>query len=185
MGLQALLGFAPFVTFALIEKPVGITSGLTAAFALSLALVVWQAFRHRTANILELGSALLFGGLALLALHGDQAWSVWQVRFHVDAGLALVVFLSVLLRRPFTLQHGRKMVSADVARQPDFLRRNDILSGMWGLAFVGLAATDFYMASFPEAPARRGILVTLAILGTAAKFTQWYVKNIQNRSRTI
>lgn len=182
MGFQAVLGFAPFVTFALIEKLVGITPGLAAAFAISLALVAWGAFRHRTADILELGSALLFGGLALLALHGHRAWSIWQVRLYVDAGLALVVFLSVLIRRPFTLHHGRKMVSADVAQQPHFLRRNDILSSVWGFAFVGLAATDFYMTSVPAAPDRRGIILTVAILGAAAKFTQWYVKNSQNRS---
>jgi hypothetical protein len=182
VGLQVLLGFAPFIAFAIIEKLVGITSGLTAAFAISLALVAWEAVRHRTANILELGSALLFGGLALLALRGHRAWSVWEVRLYVDGGLALVVFLSVLLRRPFTLHHARKRVSADAARQPGFLRRNDILSGAWGLAFVGLAATDLYMTSFPGAPDRRGIIMTLAILGAAAKFTQWYVT--ENRART-
>jgi intracellular septation protein A len=179
MGFHALLGFAPFVAFALVEKLVGIVPGLATGLVVSLALVAWEAVRSRTVHILEAGSALIFGGLTLAALHLHRPWSIWQVRLFVDAGLAMVVGLSVLLRRPFTLQHARKHLSADAARHPDVLRHNAILSGAWGLAFAGLALVDAYMTAVPTAPERRGILLTLAILGAAAKFTQYYVRKIR------
>jgi hypothetical protein len=179
MGFKALLGFTPFAAFALIEKLIGIVPGLVAGFVISLALVLWEMARHRTINILEAGSAIIFGGLVILALRDSRLWSVWQVRLYVDAGLAIAVFLSVAMRRPFTLQAGRQAVSPDVVRSRDFLRRNSILSGVWGLAFMGLTAIDFIMITWPGTPDRRGILLTLAVLAAAAKFTQSYVKRIR------
>jgi intracellular septation protein A len=180
MGMKALLGFAPFAAFALIEKLVGIVPGLAAGLAMSLALIVWDALRHRPINILEVGSAVIFGGLAIWALCEDQAWSIWQVRLYVDAGLALTVLLSVLAGRPFTAQSGRSLVSPEVARSRDFMRHNILLSGVWGLAFVGLAAIDLIMTTHPDLSDRNGILLTLAVLAAAAKFTIWYAKRIRS-----
>jgi hypothetical protein len=180
MGFKALLGFAPFAAFILIENLFGTVPGLVAGLAASLALLAWEAVRgHRTINILEAGSAVMFAGLAILAVSEGRTWSVWEVRLYVDLGLALVVFLSVVLRRPFTLQSGRQAVSPDVAATTDFLRHNILLSSAWGLAFLGLAAIDLRMVAYPDTPARRGIILTVVVLAAAAKFTQWYVKRIR------
>jgi hypothetical protein len=180
MNAGALLGFAPFAAFALIEKLVGILPGLAAGLAVSLALLGWEAARHRAINLLEAGSAAIFAGLLLLSVLAPRDWSVWEVRLYVDGGLALAVFLSVALRRPFTLQQGRRVVAPEIARGRDFLRHNAILSGVWGLAFAGLAAIDLYMVMRgPDVPDRRGILLTLLVLAGAARFTQAYLKRIR------
>lgn len=178
MGFQTFLGFAPFLAFALVEKLVGIVPGLATGFVVSLALVGWEAARTRSFNILEAGSAVIFGGLTLLVVSRNQTWSVWQVRLFVDAGLALVVFLSILFGRPFTLQHARTSATADARRDPAFMRHNTILSGVWGLAFVGLALIDLYMTT-SGAPDRRGIVLTLGILAIAARLTQSYVRKLR------
>ena len=149
MGFKALLGFAPFAAFILIENLFGTLPGLVAGLTASLALLGWEAAcGHRTVNILEVASAVMFAGLALLAASEHRTWSVWEVRLYVDLGLAVIVFLSVVLRRPFTLQSGRQTVSPDVARNRDFLRHNTLLSSAWGLAFLGLAAIDLCMVTF-------------------------------------
>lgn len=180
MGFAALLGFAPFAAFALIEKLIGIVPGLVAGLSISLALMAWEVIRHhRGINILEAGSAVIFAGLTVAALTMSKAWAVWEVRLYVDAGLAFIVFLSVLLRRPFTLQTARRTAPAEVVRGRDFLRHNNWLSCVWGLAFAGLAAIDLFMTAYPETPDRRGILLTLAVLATAAKVTQHSVKRIR------
>jgi len=181
MGFQTFLGFAPFLAFALVEKMVGIVPGLATGFVVSLALVGWEAARARSFNILEAGSAVIFGGLTLLVISRNQTWSVWQVRLFVDAGLSLVVFLSILFGRPFTLQHARTSATADARRDPASMRHNTVLSGVWGLAFVGLALIDLCMTT-SGAPDRRGILLTLGILAIAARFTQAYVRKIRRTS---
>lgn len=179
MGFRALLGFAPFVAFALMEKLIGIEVGLAAGLTISLALLAWEVAGHRGFNILELGSALIFALLTAIAVHRYPTWSVWEVRLYVDGGLALVVFLSVLIRRPFTLQYGRRAVSPDARGGRDVLRHS-IISSVWGSAFAGLGVVDFIMTCDPGAPDRRGIILTLALLAAAARFTQWYVKRIRN-----
>jgi hypothetical protein len=183
MAIRALLGFAPFIAFAVVEKLVGIVPGLIAGLVVSIVLAAWEAIRHHSINILESGSAIIFGTLVILALRQTVTWSTWDVRLYVDAGLSLVVFLSVILSRPFTMQAGQKQVSADVARSPAFLRHNVILSCAWGAAFAALAAIDLHMTLDPQAPDRRGVLLTLAVLAAAAKFTQVYVKRIRSAAQ--
>ncbi|MBL6081845.1 hypothetical protein JMJ56_28065 [Belnapia sp. T18] len=53
--------------------------------------------------MLKIGTAILFGGLALYALLNQPTWSVIAVRLMVDAGLLLIVLASMAMRRPFTL----------------------------------------------------------------------------------
>lgn len=180
MPIKALLGFAPFLAFLLVERLFGAVPGLAAGLTVSLALLAWDLARPpRTLNLLEAGSAVMFGALTLVALATTRPWDVWEVRLYVDVGLALVVGLSVLLRRPFTMQAGRAMVTAEEARSPAFLRHNAVLSGIWGLAFTALAAIDGYMVMAPDAPDRRGIILTIVALVAAARFTRSFVKRIR------
>lgn len=179
MKAAALLGFAPFAAFVLFEKLIGIAPGLAAGLTVSLGVVAWEALRHRSANILELGSAAIFASLTILAFQDEARWSVWEVRLYVDGALATIVFLSVLLRRPFTMQQGKKMVAAEVVCDPQFLRHNTILSAAWGLAFTALTLVDIYMSAHSGASDRVGIIVTLAVLGVAAHFTRVYLKRVR------
>jgi hypothetical protein len=104
--LGILLAFAPFLAFALIDRLSGPTEGLIAGAVVSAALLLRDLIQGRTAKVLEIGTAILFGGLALYALLGRPSWSVVGVRVVVDAGLLLIVLASLVMRRPFTLQYG-------------------------------------------------------------------------------
>lgn len=75
-----------------------------AALIVSVALLVrdWVTPR-RTPEILEIGTALLFGGLAFYAALADPTWSVVGVRRCVDIGLLVIVLISMAVGRPFTL----------------------------------------------------------------------------------
>lgn len=180
MGFKALIGFVPFAAFALLEKLAGMVAGLEAGTLVSLILVVWTAIRQRRIDVLETGSALIFGVLTWLALYRAESWSVWEVRIYVDGGLALVILISVLLRRPFTLQRGPRPGSDAPAASSGSLRDHDVLSGAWALAFAGLAVVDIYMSTHPESPDRRGIVFTLLVLAAAVKFTQWRLKRMRS-----
>ena len=86
MGI--LLAFAPFIGFALVDRLVGPTQGLFAGAVVAAALLARDlATPRRTPKILEVGTALLFGGLALYAALAEPTWSVIGVRLRVDAGL--------------------------------------------------------------------------------------------------
>ena len=102
MGI--LLAFAPFIAFALVDKLVGPTQGLFAGVIVSATLLVrdWVT-PWRMPKIFEIGTALLFGGLALYAAVAKPIWSVIGVRLCVDIGLLLIVLVSMAVGRPLHL----------------------------------------------------------------------------------
>ena len=185
--MGALLGFLPFIVFALAERSLGVVPGLAGAALVSVALLLRDRLRgQRELNILEAGSALLFGALTAWALlAGTDGWSVWRVRLWVDGGLTLVALLGMALRRPFTLPYARRQVSAQAAASPAFLRTNQIISGVWALAFAVLGAADLLMVLRPQTPLQVGVGLTLAALAAAAWFTRWYPARVRARAAAL
>ncbi|WP_077002357.1 hypothetical protein [Variovorax sp. KK3] len=173
MGI--VLAFAPFIGFALVDRFAGSLAGLATGAALSAILIVRDALgAGRSVKLLEIGTFVLFAGMAAWALLGDPGWSVMGVRLRVDAGLLAIVLATMALRRPFTLQYAREQVPPEHWNTPGFLRTNMVISGAWALAFVVMVLADVGMLLMPEQLMRVGILVTIAALIGAIKFTQWY-----------
>jgi hypothetical protein len=175
MEMGILLAFAPFFAFAIVDRLLGSSEGLTAGFIISAGLLVrdWVT-PNRAPKILEIGTAILFGVLALYALVRDPGWSIMGVRLIVDSGLLLIVLVSIAIRKPFTLQYAREQVSKDIWASPEFARVNYVITAVWALAFVALVAADLVLVYLPELPPRFGIIVTVLALVGAIKFTSWY-----------
>jgi hypothetical protein len=173
MGI--LLAFAPFIAFAVIDRLIGPTQGLIAGAATSVVLPLrdWIGF-HRKPKILEIGTAILFGGLALYATLGGPVWSIVGVRLRVDAGLLLIVLTTLLVGKPFTLQYAREQVPQDLWDTPQFIRSNYVITGVWSGAFLILVLADLIMIYRTDMPPKIGILATVLALVGAFKFTQWY-----------
>jgi hypothetical protein len=117
--MAILLAFAPFIVFAVAERLAGPVVGLTLGALVSLALLVrdWVT-QGRSPKILEIGTALLFCGLAFYALFGTASLSVIGVRLCVDTGLLLIVLVSMAVGRPFTLQYAREQVASEFWTNP-------------------------------------------------------------------
>ena len=173
--MGTLLAFAPFIVFVLVDRSIGPTEGLIAGALVSAALLArdWVT-PGRTLKILEIGTVLLFGALALYAVLGGPTWSIIGVRLCVDAGLLLIVLISIAVRRPFTLQYAREQAAPDFWENPDFVRTNYVITGVWALAFLIMVIADLVLLYMPEYPPRFGIIATVLALVAAIKFTSWY-----------
>jgi hypothetical protein len=173
--MSILLAFAPFIVFAVVDRLVGPTEGLAAGALTSLALLVrdWPS-PDRTPKLLEVGTALLFGGMALYAVLGDPGWSIMAVRLRVDAGLLVIVLITLAIGRPFTLQYAREKVPEAYWDSPEFLRANTVITAAWALAFLVMVIADLVLLYMPEVHSRVGVLATILALVGAIKFTAWY-----------
>jgi hypothetical protein len=170
--MNMLLAFAPFIAFVVIERTVGTSAGLAAAALVSAVLLGRDLMsRERRVKILEVGTFVLFGALAAYALIADPSWSVAAVRLRVDAGLLLIVLASIALRQPFTLQYAREQVSRELWGTEAFVRTNYRITFAWALAFAAMVAADLLMITMPTLPHMVGILITVAALYAAIKFT--------------
>lgn len=173
MGI--LLAFAPFIVFAVVDRLFGGTAGLLAGACISAAMLLrdWLT-PNRTPKLLEIGTVLLFGGLAVYALFGGPAWSIAGVRLRVDAGLLLIVLISIVVGRPFTLQYARERVARKSWDSTVFVRTNYVITAIWGAAFAILVAADLMLVYAPALPPQVAIGVTILALVGAVKFTAWY-----------
>ena len=173
MGI--LLSFAPFIVFAVVDRLIGSAQGLIAGAATSMVLLLrdWIGL-HKKPKILEIGTAILFGGLALYAILGGPVWSIVSVRLRVDTGLFLIVLVTLIVGKPFTLQYAREQVPQSLWDTPQFICSNYVITGVWSGAFLILVLADLILIYRTDLPPKIGILATVLALVGAFKFTQWY-----------
>jgi hypothetical protein len=178
MGI--LVAFAPFIVFAIIDRLVGPTAGLVTAALISLALLLRDCITPgRTPKMLEIGTLLLFAGLALYAVLGGPTWPVIGVRLCVDAGLLTIVLASMAIGRPFTLQYAREQVAPEFWNSPQFIRTNYVITGVWALAFLVMVIAELTLLYVPNLPRRAGIIAIVLALVGAVKFTGWYPERVR------
>lgn len=178
--MSILLAFAPFIVFAILDRLTGATSALATAALVSAGLLLrdWIA-PGRTPKILEIGTTLLFGALALYAVLGTPAWSVIGVRLCVDSGLLLIVLASLATGRPFSLQYAREQVAPEFWNSPAFIRTNYVITGAWALAFAAMVIAEFALLYAPALPRRVGVIIIVVALVGAVKFTSWYPEHVR------
>jgi hypothetical protein len=172
MGI--LFAFAPFFVYVIAERLWGVKPGLLSAAVVSAALLVRDWSRTRTVKVLETGTLILFAGLAAYAFLAGATWSIIAVRLRVDAGLLLIVLVSLAVRRPFTLQYARETVAPELWTTPRFIRANYVITAIWALGFAVMVAADLAMLKMPTLPLSVGVGATVVAIAGAAYFTQWY-----------
>jgi hypothetical protein len=182
--MAIVLAFAPFIIFAALERLAGPVAGLSVGAVVSVILLLrdWMTSGH-SPKILEVGTALLFCGLALYAIWGSASWSVIGIRLCVDVGLLLIVLVSMAVGRPFTLQYAREQVAPEFWSSPSFIRTNYIISGVWALAFAVMVIAELVLLYAPNLSPRAGIIAIILALVGAVKFTGWYPERVRAKAR--
>jgi intracellular septation protein A len=179
--MNILLSFGPFILFAVLMRFGDVLFALIAAAALSALLIVRERRRGKSVKILEAGTVVLFGGLAIFTAITHYDWTILEARLAVDVGLLVIVLGSLLARRPFTLQFAREEVPQEFWDNPQFIATNYKISGVWAAAFVILVLADVIMAFYPAIPLWVGIIVTILALAGAIWFTRWYPQRVRKR----
>jgi intracellular septation protein A len=179
--MNILLSFGPFILFAVLVRLGDVPFALIAAAALSGLLILRERRRGNSVKILEAGTVLLFGGLAIFTAITHYDWTILEGRLAVDLGLLVIVLGSIIARRPFTLQFAREEVPREYWANAQFVATNYRISAAWPLAFVVLVFADIVMAFYPAIPLWIGIAVTILALAGAVWFTRWYPQRVRRR----
>jgi len=172
--MMLLLGFLPFGVFALGDRLFSTFPALVLAACTAAALAARDLLSHKGLKLLDTGAALLFGGLAAYTALSHASWTVLGVRLWTDAGLLLLVVLSIAIGRPFTLAYAKERVPAHVWTKPEFVRTNVRISSAWAAAFAAIVLADAAMLA--GLPIALGVLATLAALGGALLYTTRIVR---------
>ncbi len=134
---------APFVVFWALLGLSTPRIALVAGLLLSIAGCAWR-FRKREIKSLELGGLAIFASLGLAYLAAPQfvGAKAGPLSF---IGLGLVALATVALRKPWTADYSRAAF-AQAAETPIFQAVNMVLSGLWGLLFLLIAAAQMLRA---------------------------------------
>jgi hypothetical protein len=182
MGI--LLAFAPFIGFAIVERLMGPVQGLVCGALIAIAMLLRDVLvARKSPKVLEVGTVLLFAGLAIYTILDGVSWSVLGVRLRVDAGLLLIALVSIAMQRPFTLQYARERTPSELWDRPEFIRANYAITIVWTLAFAVMVAADFVMLTLQEVPIYVGIIATIVALVAAIRFTTWYPEHLRRLPR--
>jgi hypothetical protein len=170
--MNLLASFAPFFAFAILIHLGYVATALWVGAAVAAALLLRERFvLHRSLKILEVGTLVLFAGLAFYTQITGQSWTIPAVRLVVDAGLLLIVLASLAIGQPFTLQYAREGTPPEIWSTPQFIEVNRTITLVWAAAFAVLVLADAAMVYVPEIPQRIDILATVLALVGAYKFT--------------
>lgn len=173
-----ILAFAPWVVFKLMNSlPI-----LEPVLMLKIAIVVaacicfYQAYIGLHKGALMWGG-LLFFGFALIAVPiMDNHWVMQHLGVLSHGTLASFTWLSILMKKPFTAEYAKKHVDPSLWNSPLFLRKNNIITGVWGSAFtVSFINAALKLTLFPTAGMVFEILDN-SVLVAAAVFTSHYTK---------
>jgi len=137
--MQMLLGFSPFIIFAIVSN-VSISLALWLAFAAAFAVGIRTFLQKREIRILDAGSIVLFGGLAVVS--GVIPVPPSLVRLIINGGLMLIVLASLAMKKPFTLPYAKETTPPPIWDLPIFLQVNTTISSAWAAAFGVMAAAD-------------------------------------------
>lgn len=175
--MTILIGFLPFVIFAVVSTTHGALAGLLAGAAVSAVLTVKALRNKHEVRILEVGTLILFLGLSIyVKIHG-QDLSIFIVKFWVDIGLFVIALASMALRQPFTIQFAHDQVDVKFWGSPKFLRTNYIMTGVWAAIFLVMAGIEAIVGFSTDLSVTTGTVLVLLVLGFGVWFTKWYPKS--------
>jgi hypothetical protein len=191
--LPLIIAFLPLVVFSLMAKWLpGGDIGIAGVVAAAIAAIALVAIRpHWPPKILHVTQFVMFAVIAIIAyaFKSDDSWlHTWS-----GAGIGIVlgaVILLLLPFMPFTEQYARESVPRQRWSSPTFKKINLVLSGMWGVAIIGLGlsrvaaeAIDRHTSSHTLPQALLGLIVPLGILIYMIKYSKTYPQKVLSQER--
>lgn len=179
--LNSLSTFLPWMAY-------GILSSVFPPLAFPVAAI---AFLFSYANlkkgfILEWGSLLFFIILAFNYYVFKNQWLFQHISIFTSFFFVSTAGISLLIRRPFTLQYAKLEVDQKFWNNPLFFRVNQIMTGALGIIFFGTALVNLYRYTHPGVLNGWAIwfIVSLAQIIFIRKFPKWYTKRHLQKTKT-
>ncbi|MEU7177179.1 MULTISPECIES: hypothetical protein [Streptomyces] len=179
--MNYLRSFIPWLVYAGVSS-IGWQWGALAGLVLAVVLLAADraAGLSLETRVLEYGTIVFFAALTALAFarpgSGLQAYgSALSVGW-----LALIAWLSVAVRRPFTMAIARRMAPPEVWETPLFRRINTVLTAVWALSFT-LTAIAQAIVSAQDLSLIFSVLVQAAGFILPIRFTAAYPERARAR----
>ena len=174
-----VIAFAPWVVFKiLISLPI-----MTPIFMVKLGIVVaaiicaYQGWIGLHKGALLWGGLLFFGFALITVPIMDNRWVMQHLGVLSHGTLASFTWASIFMKKPFTAEYAKKHVDPSLWDSPHFMRKNNIIAGAWGCAFlIAFIDAALKLTLFPSGGMIFEVIDNVALLA-AALFTARYTKS--------
>ena len=178
--MKLILGFLSFIAFAIASALGHSEVGLLAGALIAGSFVVrdWVSPAQRM-KLLDIGTFVLFGALAIFVWASGVVLSIAVVRLCVDTGLLLIVLTTILIGKPFTMDYAKQSVDPTLWRSATFIRNNQVIALAWAGAFAAIVLADIALWR-GSIPTRAVGLIIAGSVYAAMRFTEWYSRHTRD-----
>jgi len=176
---KLLLTFAPWLSFLLIARDSLFRLKLGLAVALVLSVVMGITRLHRG---VILWTGLLFFTYATVAVALlNNMWTAQHMGIMANGALAASTWLTIAIKKPFTLDYAREHTDPALWDNPLFIRTNVVIASVWGLIFsVSTILAWGKIEHFILSELGYEVITYTLLIGTVA-FTTWYPNYVRRR----
>jgi hypothetical protein len=168
MGI--FLSFLPWIVFWVLSGRDNYQIATLAAAVVVIFLNV-RGIRQRSIKILDLGTLIFFIILAGVSFSSEAVWIDHYSAPLSDGAMFMIALISLVIRRPFTLQYAYEQVDPKFWDTPGFYTTNRTISIVWCVAFAFNAVLSYLYVSHPYI---LDWVIHILVLVGAIRFTAWY-----------
>jgi hypothetical protein len=171
--------FIAFIPWLIFWVFLGLHEPKSAALAACLGMLVVNGInllKGKGLKLLQISTFFYFILLVVLVFFIDlNRYWIW-VRISSSLFLASVVFFSIVFKKPFTLQFAREKVNKEILNDPEFIKVNYVISGVWcGAFFLQLVIPATRIFGF-HPPKMLGPAFSILVFFAALIFCKRYAK---------
>lgn len=165
--------FIPWIIYFIIESPHYLSSDIAASSAL-IATIIFSYKNLKKKYVLDWGTLLYFLFLSIVFFLPNTAWIKPYAFLLSNSILALIMWVSIFIRRPFTIQYAKEEVEEIYWITPTFRHINYTISLIWALALT-LMAVDGFLQEFKMIKSDLiADAIIVALILTAIGLTRWF-----------
>lgn len=177
MGI--FLSFLPWIVFWVLSGRGNYQIAVLAATAVVILLNV-RDIRRRNIKILDLGTLIFFIILAGISFSSEAVWIDHYSAPLSDGAMFLIAGISLVIRKPFTLQYAREQVDPKFWDTPGFYTTNRTISMVWCVSFAINAVLSYLYVKHPYL---LDWVIHILTLVAAIKFTAWYPDFVRGKAK--
>jgi carotenoid cleavage dioxygenase len=130
---NVLLSFVPWITFWILYNNESCSIAIC-AFAAVIITVLLEYRKLLQLFILPCSTVVFFTLLGINAEFNLIIWFTYHTLLLIDFALAGIIWASLFIKKPFTMQYARKTVAKPYCNSSLFIRINWTLSLIWAIA---------------------------------------------------
>jgi hypothetical protein len=139
-----IISFAPWLVLKILTS-VPFSDPLTrlkTALVIAILICLYQS-RSAVKGFIFWGSISFFTFSFVTVVLMTNMWVIGHLGLLSQLTMAAIVWGSILFRRPFTLDYAKQYVPREFWTHPAFLRKNYLITGVWGCYFLlGIAINE-------------------------------------------